>query len=73
MTSTAADKPKIEWSFWSGQVVNNQLNPIHLALGIRGYQIQSEFYIFPNDGAFSRPARLVSRSTKVTLLLMPAA
>lgn len=60
MTSTAADKPEIEWSFWSGQVVNNQLNPIHLALGIRGYQIQSEVLYIPKRwGIFSPgPPRL---------------
>ncbi|KAI0543200.1 hypothetical protein GGR58DRAFT_519331 [Xylaria digitata] len=60
MTSTAADKPEIEWSFWSGQVVNNQLNPIYLALGIRGCQIQSEVLHIPKRwGIFSPgPPRL---------------
>ncbi|KAI0871545.1 hypothetical protein GGS24DRAFT_471207 [Hypoxylon argillaceum] len=60
MASTAADELEIKWSLWSGQVVNNQLNPIHLALGIRGYQIQSEVLHIPTRwGIFSPgPPRL---------------
>ncbi|KAI0879471.1 hypothetical protein GGS24DRAFT_439621 [Hypoxylon argillaceum] len=58
--SEAGSKPAIEWSFWSDQVVNGQLNPIHLALGVRGYHIQSEVLRIPNSqGIFSPgPPRL---------------
>lgn len=60
MASTAADELEIKWSLWNGQVVNNQLNPIYLALGIRGYQIQSEVLHIPTRwGIFSPgPPRL---------------
>ncbi|KAI1132418.1 hypothetical protein F5Y10DRAFT_261125 [Nemania abortiva] len=59
MASNVADKPEIDWSFWSGQVVDNQLNPIHLSLGVRGYQIQSALRIPERWGIFSAgPPRL---------------
>ncbi|KAI1158458.1 hypothetical protein F5B18DRAFT_641046 [Nemania serpens] len=55
MTPDAADKPEIEWSIWSDQVVDNQLNPVHLALGVRGYQIPSEVLRIPERWSIFSP------------------
>ena len=61
MTSKAAFEPApIEWSVWSDQVVNGQLNPVLLDLANRGYYIQSEvLHISERYGVFSPgPPRL---------------
>lgn len=61
MTSKGAFEPApIEWSVWSDQVVNGQLNPVLLHLANRGYYIQSEvLHISERYGIFSPgPPRL---------------
>jgi hypothetical protein len=61
MTSKAAFEPApIEWSIWSDQVVNGQLNPVLLDVANRGYYIQSEvLHISERYGIFSPgPPRL---------------
>ncbi|KAI1126411.1 hypothetical protein F5Y10DRAFT_244955, partial [Nemania abortiva] len=61
MTSKAAFKSAlIEWSVWSDQVVNGQLNPVLLDLANRGYYIQSEVLHIPEQYAIfsTGPPRL---------------
>ncbi|KAI1738818.1 hypothetical protein F4680DRAFT_424132 [Xylaria scruposa] len=56
MTSKAAFEPAlIEWSIWSDQVVNGQLNPVLLDLANRGYYIQSEVLHIPEQYAIFSP------------------
>ncbi|KAI1369036.1 hypothetical protein F5Y08DRAFT_334875 [Xylaria arbuscula] len=77
MTTSTADKSEIKWSFWNPEVVDHQLNPIHLAIGRRGYHVQSEVLHIPYRwGPFSPgPARLqVAEVHKIFLfciLLLP--
>ncbi|KAI1170909.1 hypothetical protein F4777DRAFT_88206 [Nemania sp. FL0916] len=60
MTPTDTNEAGIRWSLWSRQVINNQLNPICLGIGTRGYRIQSEILHVPERwGIFSHgPPRL---------------
>ncbi|KAJ8132613.1 hypothetical protein O1611_g1010 [Lasiodiplodia mahajangana] len=56
MISKAALEPGlIEWSIWSDQVVNGQLNPVLLDLANRGYYIQSEVLHIPERYAIFSP------------------
>ncbi|KAK1971052.1 hypothetical protein LY78DRAFT_689298 [Colletotrichum sublineola] len=53
-------KGLMRMDLFAPQVVNNQLNPVHLAIGIRCYQIQTEILGIPEQyGLFSSgPPRL---------------
>ncbi|KAK2017305.1 hypothetical protein LZ32DRAFT_22652 [Colletotrichum eremochloae] len=53
-------KRAMRMDLFAPEVVNNQLNPVHLAIGIRGYQIQTEILGIPEQyGLFSSgPPRL---------------
>ncbi|KAI0202387.1 hypothetical protein F4808DRAFT_468533 [Astrocystis sublimbata] len=54
MVSNATNKPNIKWSILDRQIVDGQLNPALLAIGTRGYQIQSKVLRIPDRcGIFS--------------------
>ncbi|GJC77979.1 hypothetical protein ColLi_00817 [Colletotrichum liriopes] len=54
-------KRAMRMGFFAPQVIDNRLNPVHLAIGIRCYQ---RSWAYPSNTASSRPALPVSRSTK---------
>ncbi|TID02395.1 hypothetical protein CH35J_003663 [Colletotrichum higginsianum] len=55
-----AIKRMMHMEFFAPQVIDNRLNPVHLAIGIFGYQIQTEILGIPEQYGFfsSGPPRL---------------
>ena len=57
---------------FAGEIVNNRLNPIHLAIAITGYRIQSRTLYIPDQIGFfsSGPPRLQVHEAAVFIFLI---